>query len=164
MICVLKVSSSTFLMSHPGSVRPIPPPLHLSLLKSATPSACIWTTSCVLTECETPTLWRTHTSWVRQCATTEDSSTCRKTLIELSLKHRQGRKSQTWLSSCSPSPTRASSEMSEYHDINVNVNIYMCVYSFNQWMKACIGTERICTVSAGKSSLMWNNVWSLIIY
>lgn len=118
MYCVLKVSFSSFLKIHQGSARPGPlhPPQHLLCLpKSATPSACTWTTSCEQTECEPPTSWRTRTSRpVRRCATTGDSYTCRRTSIGRSLRPRSGRKSQTWLCRCSPFLIRAFCETSEF--------------------------------------------------
>lgn len=118
---LFKVSSSsspkTTTIPHPGSVRPGPPPLRPPCLpKSATPSACTWTTSCVPTESGTTISWRTTTSraaW--PCATTGALSTYRRASIGPSSRPRLDRESWSRPSSCSPSLIRVTCGMSESH-------------------------------------------------
>lgn len=131
---VFKVSSSTSAKTktHPG----LPPPHPPCLPKSATPSACTWTTSCVPTESGTPILWRTRTSRPgRRYATTGGLSICRRTSIGLSLRPRLGRESQSQPSSCSPSLIPATSGMSESPE-------YMdCTYKHIQYEHAPVWTQ-----------------------
>lgn len=115
---VFKVSYSSFrkTAAHPGDVGLALPPLHPPCPpKSATPSACTWTTSCVLTESGTPFSSRTRTSQPgRRCATTGDLSTYRRILNGQSLRLMLGIQWRSLLFSCSPSPTPATFGMSKF--------------------------------------------------
>lgn len=117
---VFKVSYSSFqkTVTHQGKVSPpLPPPHPPCPPKSATPSACTWTTSCVLTESGTPFSSRTRTSQPgRRCATTAVSSTYRRILNGQSLRPMLGIQWQSLLFSCSPSPIPATFGMSKFRE------------------------------------------------
>lgn len=159
MQSVFKVSSSnlTETRAPPRAVGPgLPPPHPPCLPKSATPSACTWTTWCELTESGTPILWRTRTSRPgRHCATTGVSSTCRRTLTEPSLRPRLGRESQSQPSSCSPSPIPVTSGMSESTDY---MDAHTHTYSTTIFLYGLIHVKiKVNTVPLW-GDVMWDNI------
>lgn len=117
---VFKVSYSSFqkTVTHQGKVRPtLPPPHPPCPPKSATPSACTWTTSCVLTESGTPFSSRMRTSQLgRRCATTGVLSTFRRILNVQSLRLMLGIQWQSLLFSCRPFPIPATFGMSKFQE------------------------------------------------
>lgn len=139
-----------------------PPPHPPCLPKSATPSACTWTTSCELTESGTPISWRTHTCWPgRRCVTTGALCTYKRTSIGQSSKPRLDRESQRQLSNCSPSPIPATfgmSEFAEYTDAHKHTySMNILLYGWN--IKGC-------TVSlwGDLQAWMWNNACSSLLF